>query len=57
MREGLLHEAVICSDVCKFSARDTGACGLTAGFPCQAGSDCIVSPIVSHVRSVMKMLL
>lgn len=39
MAEGLLHKAVIHPDVCKFSAKETGACGVTAGFPCQA---CVV---------------
>ncbi|CAK9005959.1 unnamed protein product [Durusdinium trenchii] len=38
MAEGLLHKAVIHPDVCKFSAKETGACGVTAGFPCQGVS-------------------
>lgn len=37
MSEGLLPAAKIVSDVRGFSAKGTGAVGITAGFPCQAG--------------------
>ena len=34
--DGLLHQGQVVEDVRCFSAKGSGACGLTAGFPCQA---------------------
>ncbi|CAL1155693.1 unnamed protein product [Cladocopium goreaui] len=36
--DGLLHQGEVVEDVRGFSAKGSGACGLTAGFPCQGVS-------------------
>lgn len=39
MEEGVLPRAKLVEDVRGFSAKGTGARGITAGFPCQARSE------------------
>ena len=59
MSEGLLPAAKIVSDVRGFSAKGTGAVGITAGFPCQTGvlfqiDGSGVEDLVSFLRASIK---